>query len=171
MASWTADKIEQYHEYAKTYIESYNLKIDCADLALAALIDFAGLRRLPVRLKHYAKGWKWKVFDPEKGNANRFKGDALLMLGALNVIDNTVGVLIEQAKAGDLIMTKWSGTLGHTRIIYGVRLDEKVRKYEVTWYQGNLPPVVPEKRVDYFDNIGNVYGNSPRRWNFAQFDE
>ena len=38
------------------------------------------------------------------------------------------------------------------------------------WYQGNLPPVVPEKLTAYFSEIVNVYGNAPRRWKFDQFD-
>jgi hypothetical protein len=98
--------------------------------------------------------------------------DAMLKLGALNVIDNTTPVLIGTAKSGDLIMSKWNPSLGHTRIIYSVTpkvINKKIR-YEVVWYQGNLPPVVPEKKIEYFSNIAGVYENSPRRWKFEQFD-
>jgi CMP-2-keto-3-deoxyoctulosonic acid synthetase len=72
------------------------------------------------------------------------------MLGALNVIDNTRPISIGSAKSGDLIMTKWNPTLGHTRIIHSVRHVAKINKYEVVWYQGNLPPVKPEMKKDYF---------------------
>jgi hypothetical protein len=171
MATWTDDKINGYHTYAKTYIESYTQKIDCADLALASLIDFASLHTLPIRLKYYSAGWKWKEFDPEKDNATNFKRDALIMLGALNVIDNTVSITIDQAKAGDLIMSKWSNSLGHTRIIHSVERGEGTGTYKVVWYQGNLPPVVPERKEADFNSIPNVYGNSPRRWNFEQFNQ
>jgi hypothetical protein len=39
------------------------------------------------------------------------------------------------------------------------------------WYQGNLPPVKPEKRTDLFSNIEDVYNKQPRRWNFEQFNK
>jgi hypothetical protein len=171
MATWTDDKITQYHVYAKTYIESYNQRIDCADLALATLIDFAGLHALPVRLKYYAGGWKWKAFDPTSGNSATFKGEVQVMMGALNVIDNTVSINIDTAKAGDLIMSKWSNSLGHTRIIHSVTRVESTGQYQVVWYQGNLPPVVPEKKEDIFSAITGVYGDSPRRWKFGQFNQ
>jgi hypothetical protein len=89
------------------------------------------------------------------------------MVGALNVIDNTKSLQIADAQPGDLIMMKWNPSLGHTRIIYEIKKDGS--KYKVIWYQGNLPPVAPEKREGYFSQIANVCGNRPRRWNFAQF--
>lgn len=168
--SWTSDKISSYHTYAKTYISSYNAKIDCADLAIATLIDFSAKENLAVKLKYYDKGWNWLEFDPKSDDAKKFKTKAMRMLGALNVIDNTKPISIGSAKSGDLIMTRWNPSLGHTRIIYSVKHIPKDNKYEVVWYQGNLPPVKPEKRTDYFSNIGNVYGGMPRRWNFEQFN-
>ncbi len=168
--AWTSDKISSYHNYAKTYISSYNKKIDCADLAIAALIDFSAKENLTVKLKYYSKGWVWLKFDPQSDNTKDFKTKAMQMLGALNVIDNTRPIPMGSAKSGDLIMTKWNPTLGHTRIIYSVKHVAKNNKYEVVWYQGNLPPVKPEKKTDYFSNISNVYDGMPRRWNFEQFN-
>lgn len=168
---WDNGIIEKYHSFAKTYISTYKYKIDCADLAIAVLIDFAKENKLPVKLKYYSGSWNWYVYDSNTDNATKFKDKAMKMLGALNIIDNTKIIPIVMAKPGDLIMTKWSGTLGHTRIIHSVRFDPKIKKYKVDWYQGNLPPVVPEKRTAYFSEIGNVYGNAPRRWNFDQFDK
>lgn len=92
----------------------------------------------------------------------------MIMFGALNVIDNTKEVGIANAKPGDFIMSKWSNTLGHTRVIHSVTPTEN--KFKVVWYQRNLPPVKPEKREDFFSNIDGVYGEKPRRWNFEQFD-
>lgn len=168
---WTNDKISNYHNYAKTYISSYNTKIDCADLAIAALIDFSAKEKLPVKLKYYKKGWEWLKFDPKNDDAKMFKTKAMRMLGALNVIDNTKAIPMGIAKSGDLIMSKWNPSLGHTRIIYSIKHDAKNKKYEVVWYQGNLPPVKPEKKTDYFSYINGVFGGTPRRWNFEQFND
>jgi hypothetical protein len=148
--SWNSAKISSYHNYAKTYISSYTAKIDCADLAIAALIDYSAKENLPVKLKYYNKGWAWLEFDPKSDDSRGFKTKAMQMLGALNVIDNTRPISIGSAKSGDLIMTKWNPTLGHTRIIHSVRHVAKINKYEVVWYQGNLPPVKPEMKKDYF---------------------
>lgn len=185
---WRKSEIDGYHAHAKTYVSSYKNKIDCADLAISTLVDYAGQKRLPVRLKYYSGGWKWLEFDPasigidakdprksaselQKYTKN-FSNNAMVKLGALNVIDNTKPILIGMAKAGDLIMSKWSSTLGHTRIIHSVTpitVDKKI-KYKVIWYQGNLPPVVPQVKTEYFSTIGGVYESSPRRWKFEQFD-
>lgn len=164
---WQATDIDKYQLYAKSYIEGYDKKIDCADLAIACLADFASTNSLPVKLKYYAGGWKWLEFTPGTTSAAAFKDKAMMMLGALNVIDNTHSIQLADVKAGDLIMTKWNASLGHTRIVHSISQDAS--GYLVTWYQGNLPAVVPEKREGYFSTIENVFGNKPRRWNFAQF--
>lgn len=168
---WTNEKISSYYSFAKTYVSSYNSKIDCADLAIAALVEFSVKENLPVKFKYYSKGWAWLNFDPQIDDAKKFKTKAMRMLGALNVIDNTKPITIGLAKSGDLIMSKWNPALGHTRIIYSVKPIPKDNKYEVVWYQGNLPPVKPEKKTDYFSNISSVYGGTPRRWNFEQFND
>jgi hypothetical protein len=93
------------------------------------------------------------------------------MLGALNVIDNTKPVPIGMARPGDLIMTKWNNSSGHTRIIHTINYEPGSKKCIITWYQGNIPPVVPEKKEADFSKIESVYGNTPRRWNFEQFFE
>ena len=167
---WSQAQISGYHDYAKTYISSFAKEIDCADLALACLIDYAGANSLHVDLKYYAsKSWQWIRF-PETGLTTAdFKRKTMRMLGALNVIDNTVAIAIGDAKAGDLIMSKWSGSSGHTRIIHSITRDPKTQVYNAVWYQGNLPPVVPQRKEADFSTIDGVYGGSPRRWRFAQF--
>ncbi|TMP86889.1 hypothetical protein CWC05_10450 [Pseudoalteromonas ruthenica] len=167
--TWSSEVQSKYHQFAKNYISSYNEKIDCADLAIAALIEFAAKESLPVRFKYYSGGWKWINFVPSKDDKNEFKLRAMRMLGALNVIDNTSKVTVSAAKPGDFIMSKWSGSLGHTRVIYSVTPEKS--KYKVVWYQGNLPPVKPEKKEDYFSNIQGVFEQQPRRWSFEQFGE
>lgn len=165
---WTKDKQNKYHKFAKTYIASYGKKIDCADLAIVTLVEFADKEKLPVRFKYYDKGWQWVEFalgDDKK----KFKKQAMNMLGALNIIDNTLKVGVASAKAGDFIMSRWSSSQGHTRVIQSIIPEGN--KFKVVWYQGNLPPVKPERREEYFANINGVYEQQPRRWNFEQFNK
>jgi len=46
------------------------------------------------------------------------------MLGALNVIDNTKSIQVADAQSGDLIMSKWNASVGHTRIIYEIKKEK-----------------------------------------------
>ena len=168
---WTKAMIDGYAAFSRTYVTSFDTEIDCADLALSALVDYAGAHKLPLRLRYFAKGkWDWYTLPAGSRKTSTFKSNALKMLGALNVIDNTRKIAIESARTGDLIMTRWSPTLGHTRIIDSIRFDPAAGDYRVIWYQGNLPPVVPQRRTGLFAGISNVYENAPRRWKFSQFD-
>lgn len=167
--AWTPENILGYHSYAKDYISGYGTKIDCADLAIACLIDYADKNSLKISLKYYSNEWQWLHF-PEQGTAtNAFKRKAMRMLGALNLIDNSIPIPLPAAKSGDLIMTKWSSSLGHTRVVYSIAAIPDSADFEVVWYQGNLPPVVPQKRTGKFSEIDKVFGGSPRRWRFEQF--
>ena len=168
---WTGKEIDRYHQFAKQYISTYGARIDCADLAISTLIEFAGKNELPVKLKYFQGGWKWMNFNPLVDNAARFRNDAMRMLGALNIIDNTKPIFIGSAMPGDFIMSKWNSALGHTRIIYSIAYKSQEKDYNIVWYQGNLPPVIPEKRTGLFSEIESVYGHQPRRWNFDQFNE
>lgn len=165
---WNSEKIAKYQEFARVYVAAYSQKIDCADLAIAALVDFAKKEGLPIRFKYYDKSWRWVAFDPANDDAQEFKKRAMVMFGALNVIDNTKGIPIAAARPGDFIMSKWNNSLGHTRVIHSITPIQN--KFKVVWYQGNLPPVKPERKEDFFSNIGSVYGQQPRRWNFEQFE-
>lgn len=122
--------------------------------------------------EYYAGSWGWLEFDPKKSNVKEFKATAMRQLGALNVIDNTKRILIGAENSGDLIMPKWSSTSGYTRIIYSVTLNRKnINTFDVVWYQGNLPIVIPQRKTSIFSNISGVYQDQPRRWNFEQFNK
>lgn len=168
---WTQNDIERYHRFASQYISTYGDRIDCADLAISALIEFASKNKLPVKLKYFQGGWKWMNYNPSKDIAIKFRSKAMRMLGALNVIDNTKPIPVGSARSGDFIMSKWNASDGHTRIIYSIEYTEKEKDYKVIWYQGNLPPVIPEKRTELFTKINGVYDKQPRRWNFEQFND
>lgn len=167
---WTQKDIERYHQFAQHYISTYGERIDCADLAISALIEFASKNKLPVKFKYFQGGWKWMDYYPATDNAAIFRKKAMRMLGALNVIDNTKSIPVGSARPGDFIMSKWNSSLGHTRIIYSITYKANEKDYNVVWYQGNLPPVRPEKRIDLFSKIDGVYDKQPRRWNFEQFN-
>lgn len=164
---WNSEIRLRYQEFSKNYISTYPNKIDCADLAIATLVEFAKIEKLPIKFKYYSSGWQWISYTPTTDNANEFKQKAMTMLGALNVIDNTIKIPIAASKAGDFIMSRWGDSLGHTRVIFSVTPIKE--KYNVVWYQGNLPAVKPEKREDLFSNIQEVFEQQPRRWNFEQF--
>lgn len=166
---WTSEKQVKYQQFAKHYISTYSTKIDCADLGIAALVDFSKKEKLPIRFKYYSSGWKWINYSPSSDNADDFKTNAMRMLGALNIIDNTKKVPIGASRGGDFIMSRWNNSLGHTRVIHTVTPVKD--KYKVVWYQGNLPAVIPEKREEFFSNIQGVFDKQPRRWNFEQFSE
>ena len=48
-------------------------------------------------------------------------------------------------------MSKWFVLLGYTRIIHSVATEvikeTGQKRYNVVWYQGNLPPVVPVEKL------------------------
>jgi hypothetical protein len=171
MARWTSEMMFSYRLFAKKYISTFDEKIDCADLALSSLVEFAYDNALPVKLKYYDKGWK-PYDSATEASKDAFRKLVMRNMGALNVIDNTRSIKAADAAPGDLIMTKWDASLGHTRIIYEmtqVLPGDPATDYNVVWYQGNLPAVVPERREQLFSTIGNVFGGTPRRWNFEAF--
>lgn len=55
---WTSEKISEYHKFMGPFISGYPDKIDCADLALEGLVEFAFQHGLPIKLKYYSGG-KW----------------------------------------------------------------------------------------------------------------
>ncbi|HVY47761.1 MAG TPA: hypothetical protein VHB21_17855 [Minicystis sp.] len=173
MAKWTPDVVHEYQIFVKAFVTSYAEKIDCADLALASLVEFAYPRQLPIKLKYY-KGGHWEKYDAsDYPSMKDFESVVRQNMGALNVIDNTVPIKVGDAAPGDLIMTKWSAVEGHTRVIYSIAPVDPASPatdYDVVWYQGNVPIVIPERREQLFSEIDHVFGASPRRWNYHQFE-
>jgi hypothetical protein len=150
-----------------TEVPAYAEAIDCADLALLMLARYAARERLNVRLRYLRNG-RWRTYDYAPGdNADGYTRRIMISLGALNIIDNTEPIGIAEGRAGDFIMSRWDGRLGHTRVITSV--TPQAGGFNVVWYQGNLPPVVPERREAMFAAIEGVFGNRPRRWRFASF--
>lgn len=173
--SWTESRTLAYAEFAKTFVETYNSKIDCADLGLLALMRFAAENGLPVKLKYWSHG-AWGSYDAGSdafSSAAQFERTVLENMGALNVIDNTVPIAPDQLRPGDFLMTKYDSTLGHTRVVTESSCPtQKCDDPSITWYQGNLPPVLPQKRTGSLSGISGgqlSLGQVPRRWNFGAF--
>jgi RHS repeat-associated protein len=173
--SWTEDRVLAYSEYMRTFVETYNRRIDCADLGLLGLIRFAANNGLPVNLRYWSQG-AWGSYDASSdafSSVAQFESLVLQNMGALNVIDNTTAIAPRELRAGDLLMTKYNNTLGHTRIVTETRCSGECENPFVVWYQGNLPPVVPERRTDFLNGLNpGVLPPSqvPRRWNFDSFN-
>ncbi len=82
-----------------------------------------------------------------------------------------------EAKPADMMLQHnpgGGGYTGHTMIIAAVIKGMPIYGggQAVLWYQGNLPAVIPELRLDYVANMApKIYGNMPRRWNFNYFNK
>jgi len=168
---WNSSQALAYGEFMRQFVQTYNQKIDCADLGLLGLLKFAEQNKLPVKLKYWSGG-SWKTYDSGSeafSSASQFQSTVLTNLGALNIIDNTVPVTPLNIRPGDFLMTRYNQSLGHTRIV--VAKSCECSNPDVTWYQGNLPPVVPQRRSGTLSDIltqgGTLAPNQvPRRWDF-----
>lgn len=175
-ALWNAEVQDKYSRFMVEFAKSYDKPIDCADLALKGLIQFAHEQRLPVRLFYFGKvagrtKRRWFTFKPDDDND---RAAALFMrnLGAANVIDNTAEIPPADLKPGDLIMTRFQDvdSTGHTRVVIRSVFDDKQRDWLVGWMQGSLPPIVPEEVEMFYGEIPTERGvPTARRWRFSQF--
>lgn len=181
--SWSSEDEQRFAAFVPGFVSGYSKKIDCAGLALHALTTFAGQNRLPVRLYDFDDptnprfdkkigSKRWITFDPRASDPKAYWRHISVQLGAVNVIENSRRIDMQDARAGDLIMSKNEGPgdyTGHTRVVVEKRWDAQRKDWWVSRYEGNLPPVVPELRESYFSEISDVYMNRPRRWSFEDF--
>jgi len=171
--SWGRADIQAYSNYMKGFVKSYGAKIDCADLALLGLINYASSNGLPVNLKYYSNGG-WGSYNAQGnafGSVQQYTTTVLNNLGALNVIDNTHPIKVGELQPGDLVMTKYGPDLGHTRIVTGTSCNN-CSDPTINWYQGNLPPRVPEPRTAPFSSLNGGLlppRQMPRKWNFGSW--
>lgn len=76
-------------------------------------------------------------FSSKEGFLSKVK----VNLGAVQIIDNSVKISIENTTAGNLLMTKPDnvpGTTGHTRIVY-YNIKQKNGDYLLQWLQAPQP--------------------------------
>ena len=166
--------MEAYSAFMKAFVAGYTEPIDCADLALLGLVRFASQEGLPLRLKYWSKS-EWSFYDvssAEFSSVDQFERAVLVNLGALNIIDNTAPLPLSQLQAGDLLMTRWSSTLGHTRIVTSSTCNKQCSDASIVWYQGNLPVAPVERKTGLFSGIpaGTLPATGvPRRWKFENW--
>lgn len=173
---WNAEVQEKYSRFMVTFAQGYDQPIDCADLAIRGLVEFAHEQQLPVRLFYFGKVGRrlkkvWLGFKPGD-NKERAARMLQLSLGAANVIDNSEQIEPAALRPGDLIMTYFPdvGSSGHTRVVIRSVFDDKQRDWLVAWMQGSLPPIVPQEVETFYREISTERGvPTARRWRYRQF--
>lgn len=171
---WSAENQSDYAEFMPGYVATYANDVDCADLAIIGLVEFAARQQLPVRLFDYLSNAKrWFDFIPGTTNKDQYIVTARNELGAVNLIDNTIPVHVSELVGGDLILSELpqEDSTGHTRIVTATRYDRAQDDWVIDWVQGTLPPALPAPRSFPFRQMPNPHNVrlQPRRWNFAQF--
>jgi hypothetical protein len=174
---WSHDDQLRFAAFVPMFERDYNTPVDCADLAIDALMTFAGNQSLPIRLFDFdgppGNRKRWLTYDPRRDDWRLKRAYFMQQLGAINVIENSRSIRINEVRAGDLIMHENTGPgdyTGHTRVLISAEYRSSQADYHVVRYEGTLPPVVPVLKEGWFASINDVYGNLPRRWNFGQFN-
>lgn len=173
---WSAQDQLDFAAFVPDFARDYATEVDCADLAIDALITFAGRNGLPVRLFDFdnppPNRKRWLTYDPRRDDWRSKQAFLMQQLGAINVIENSQAISVNEIRAGDLIMHENLGGgdyTGHTRVLISARYDPRQRDHRIVRYEGTLPPVVPVLKESWYKDIEDVFGGSPRRWNFGQF--
>jgi hypothetical protein len=173
---WSAQDQLDFAEFVPRFASEYATEVDCADLAIDALITFAAMKKLPIRLFDFdnppPNRKRWLTYDPRIDDWHAKRAFLMQQLGAINVIENSRAISLNDVRAGDLIMHEnpdGGGYTGHTRMLISARYDPSQQDYRIVRYEGTLPPVVPVLKKGWYKELEEVFGNSPRRWNFGQF--
>jgi hypothetical protein len=188
--------------YVRTMIRRRR-PIDCADLAIEIWIQFADRHSLPISFRVWdSTGRRWLVAT--RAGVHTARGRTRVRsfattsafiqwtqsnLGAAGLIGNTFSVAggHRRAVAGDVFLWQWRhnttrrlSRFGHTQILDSVTPGRGgPMTDQITVFQGNLPPVVPQRRVKparFFYNQRSVtlsagphtglpVGPGPRRFN------
>jgi hypothetical protein len=162
------------HSFSRAYVRDMIRRrraIDCADLAIEIWIRFGDRYGLPVSFRVWdSTGRRWLTAaragvytTRSRTRVRAFASTAAFIrwvqinLGAQGLIGNTFGVTggHRRAVAGDVFLWQWrsvpTGRLartGHTQILDSVARGPRGPMTDtITVYQGNLPPVVPERRT------------------------
>lgn len=177
--------------------------IDCADLAIEIWIQFGERFGVPVSFRVWdSTGRRWVIASRAGVHTQRgrtrvrsFTSTAAFVrwvqsnLGAQGLIGNTFPVAggHRRAVAGDVFLWQWRqistrrlSRFGHTQILDSVTRGRGGPMTDrITVFQGNLPPVVPQRRVKaarfFYNNrtvtlsagphTGIPVGPGPRRFN------
>ncbi|MDH5675996.1 MAG: hypothetical protein OEZ06_27990 [Myxococcales bacterium] len=168
---WGATEKSQLRFSMVRSVQNYRGAIDCADLALVALIAFASENGLPIVLK--AGGQEYNASHCIWSSKAHFERYVRRYVGANQVVNNTVPVPLSRLLPGHLIMTRRVGRMGHTRIVTRVNRNEDGTDAMITWWQSTHPPQQPWERSGMFSDIpGDSLGagDKGRFWKFGQFN-
>ncbi|MBL4849660.1 MAG: SH3 domain-containing protein [Planctomycetes bacterium] len=170
----------QYQTWAEAraaqYAEARTL-LDCADLSIALICEYAAINKLPVSWRaYYPPERRFVTFtnaDKQFKDAESFRIWSQWFLGAMNLADNTDAITYDDWAGGDMVLFDWNQTTESPN--FG---DEEVwhtyligRPDEVIYY-GNISDgkalavrrVTGGSRMDMVRNHGDRYGLSPRRF-------
>ncbi|MEQ1696192.1 MAG: hypothetical protein ABL901_10185 [Hyphomicrobiaceae bacterium] len=179
MNEWDGNARLAYAQHAASFVSVYPAAIDCAHLAVEALIDFS-FGKYPIALSCYdEKSDAWvTAFSGDFNSKSAFSSAAIPDAHELWV-KNTVEVKATELSPGDLIMTmRPNYSHGHTRIVHSVDASIDPSNPYVVCYQGNLPIKIPVRAEGYLADIVNRQDpfdpkgakTLPRRWFFDHFN-
>jgi SH3 domain-containing protein len=153
-------------------------KLDCADLSIALLCEYAAINKLPVSWRaYYPAERRFVTFtnsDKQFKDAESFRLWSQHFLGAMNLADNTYAVTYDDWAGGDMVLMDWnqsdeSPNFGDDREVWHTYL---VGKPDEVIYYGNISSgnalavtrVTGGSRMDMVRNHPDRYGYSPRRF-------
>lgn len=174
----------KYHDWVKQSYSLYdNDQFLCNWYPLKVLVDFAAVHSLRIRLLY------WKGVAPTDGSprlwdttrtfvhdshSGRFESKEAFyntvkstvtarMIGTLN----TASIDRSGAMVGDLVLYDITDSYWHTQLIVSISTTSMILQ------AGNTPMCKPTENVRTAggETPRGAYGGSPRRWNFARFDE
>lgn len=168
---WAARRARE-HELAGT-------RLDCADLSIDLVIEYAAANGLPIEWRvYYPPERKFVTFrntDRQFASVEDFSRWSKHFLGAINLADNTVPISYDEWAGGDMVLMNWNQSdeepnfpgrvVWHTYLI-GVP-DQVI-------YYGNMDaneplPVVSTTSPYTLERVRSHpdrYGLSPRRFTF-----
>jgi len=163
-------------QQADAWVEE-RLRLDCADLSIALLCEFAAENRLPVTWRvYYPAERRFVEFtneDRQFDSPKSFRAWSQYYLGAMNLADNTYPVTYEDWAGGDMILMDWNQSdespnfegrvVWHTYLVGAP--DEVVYYGNITG--GNPLPVsrvTGGSRMEMVRSHPDRYGLSPRRF-------
>ena len=143
---WSEEDSENFSKYAQDRLMYYyenGIKIDCADLALSVLIDYASENGLPLQLTS-ASGEIFDSMSDKYNTTSEFKNGnqkarGALALGARDISANTSIIEKTLSRPGDLIILDRPSyhivnilSKKPPRLIYGNLENGRAKKVEIT---------------------------------------
>lgn len=167
-------------ERTDKYVEDRTL-LDCADLSIALICEYAALNELPLSWRvYYPAERRFVTFDNEHKqfeSPEAFREWSQWFLGAMNLADNTYPVTYDTWAGGDMVLMDWNQSdewpnfgddreVWHTyligtpdEVIYYGNEDDNAQPLAVTRVTGG-------SRMKMVRDHPDRYGLSPRRFRF-----